>query len=155
MTEFADAESFKSGATPHVSYREIVLLHYRKITQLACVEFRGGYTTQKTRASGMASWVESIYIPDTRETYVNAIDMLHDLLLPHFDKKMKEESEKIEQELIDKKEELKQAKETKKDEKIEKFSDAKLKIKRRLFQQLSLLLNRLRYLEGKSFSEIA
>jgi len=141
---FEDAESYVSGKESNLSFREIVLMHLRKITLLACCEFRGGYTFEKQYISGGISRSENFYQPDTRELYINAIEMLHDLLLPLFDKKMKEAIEKLDNE-------YKESKEGK-ESKVEK-KNFRLEYKRKLFQQLSLLLNRLKYLEGKSFGE--
>ncbi len=142
---FEDAESYQNVKEANLSFREIVLLHFRRITQLSCVEFRGGYFTSKQRISGKISYEERVYIPSTTESYCNAVDMFHDLILPLFDKKMKEAIKKIDE---DYKSYLEKEKDSKK-------SLDKLKIKRRLFQQLSLLLKRLRYLEGKQLEDKA
>lgn len=137
--QFIDAESY-SMDRGHVSFREIVLLHLQRITALGSVELRGGFWKEKPRMSHNIAYTETVYVPSTKDSYMNAIDMLHDLLLPLFDKKMKEAIKKLEEE-------------TKNMDKSDK--EAKLKLKRKLFQQLSLLLNRLRYLEGKSFGDVA
>lgn len=137
--QFEDAESYRRNPEANLSFKDIVLEHLKKITLLSCVEFRGGYRTEKIHPTSSGSYSETIYIPDSREVYINAVNMFHDLLLPIFDKKMRGESERLEQQHkeVDKKE----------------WRKIKLKNKRELFQQLSLLLKRLRYLEGKSFGE--
>jgi len=144
MTQFIGAEDYQPIGETNISFRQIVLEHYRKITQLSCVEFRGGYWTEKQRTSGGATFSESYYVPDSREVFVNSINMLHDLLLPLFDKQMEEEMERLEEEY---------EKEYEKAQDKKEWKPKKLELKRELFQRLCLLLNRLRYLEGKSFGE--
>lgn len=134
MSDFVDAESY-SMDKGNISFREIVLLHLQRITSLASTEFRGGFWKERPRMSGAVAYTESVYVHSTRDSYINAVDMLHDLLLPLFDKKIKEALKDLADE----------------EEKLGK--EHRLKMKRKLFQHLSLLLNRLKYLEGKSFGE--
>ena len=141
--EFENVESFK-GDKSNLSFKEIVLTHLRRITQLCCVEFRGGFKLQKIHTSGKFSYTEEVYVQDTRECFINATNMLNDLLLPMFDKQMREEVDILDKDYASKK---------KLDKKV--WNEAKIENKRKLFQQLSLLLKRLKYLESKSFGEEA
>lgn len=142
MTQFEGADTYKGSEEGTISFRDIALKHYQRITQLSCVEFRGGYYEDKTRTAGKIAYTERIYIPDSRDVYVNAINSLYDILLPHFDKIMKERAEEIEELWNTRSIDLKGTK---------RWDVERIEIKRRLFQQLSLLLSRLGYLEGKSF----
>jgi len=150
--EFEGAEGFRKGDIANLSFREIVLMHLRRITQLSCVEFRGGYWNEKTHAIGGMGFTEKIYIPDSRECYVNAVDMFSDLLLPIYDKTAKKEIEDLETS-FDNKYKLFEKQEKKGKDIMQKWKQFKLKNKRQLFRELSLLLKRLKYLEGKSFGE--
>ena len=145
--EFEAPESYK-GIKANLTFREIVMNHLRKITQLCCVEFRGGFYIEKIHTAGGGSYKETIYIPDTRETYINAVNMLHDLLLPIFDKQMKSKSK-----ILEMKYQNKSIENTTSQSKGKKAKE-KLEIKRELFQELSHLLKRLRYLEGKEYGEV-
>lgn len=94
--EFIDAETEWHSNKDEITFRYVVFKHIMKIALLGSVEWKGGYWQQKTghdKEGNMTT--EKIYIPDTREEYGNAINILHDLLLPHFGKDMKEQSERI------------------------------------------------------------
>lgn len=82
--EFGDVENYKSNTDP-LSFRMIVLKQLTKISGNANCELRGGYWQEKATPmpNGMVKLIEE-YIPDTRETYSNSIEFLHDLIIPHF-----------------------------------------------------------------------
>ena len=145
--EFVDAEGFTT-TQEGVSFREICLRHVSKISEISTKEFRPGYWQKKPVSVGGGVQMSEKYTEDTRDSYVNAVDFLYDLLLPHFDKLMEEASKKIEAEIES---ELKKCEE----ENIKRtlWIDKKLKIKRKLFQEISLLLNRLHYFESKTYKE--
>ena len=79
--------SFGSGG---VSFKEIILIHLRRISILGCVEFSGGYW--KTVFSSIGAPPEKVYIPDTGEIYMNAINCFSILLYPNFDEEMKKDN---------------------------------------------------------------
>jgi len=72
------------------TWREIVLEHIRKILECSRTEFRGGFYFERGENPPIR-----VYVPDTRQTYMNAIDSLADVLLPFFDKGMKDDFKKI------------------------------------------------------------
>lgn len=142
--EFIDAEEYgmrQEGA----SFKEICLRHLSKISELSTREFKRGYMKKKPIATSSGVYMAEEYVEDGRKAYINAVDCFYDLLLPHFDDPMIEKDKEIQEELKTKLKEFTDDKGSDADDWI----DEKLEIKRRLFQQLSLLLKRLGYLETK------
>ncbi len=116
-----------------ISFRDIALQHLKAIGVHASVEWRGGYwnTRDRVDVASRTRWTEKQYVPDTREVYINSVFHLHDLLEPHFDKKMQETSRKIEEEF----------------EKLERSDKKRVFVIRKLLRGLSLFLARAKYLE--------
>jgi len=130
-----------------VSFREIVLAHLKKILEISTSEFRGGYT--KIVYSGNTSHKE--YVPNSRKCYIQSIEALSDVLIAYFDKEMK----KAEEDYNKKNETLKKEKEGKKSTKNLKinYQNKRVKLARKLFQELNLLLNRKQYLKAMVYAE--
>lgn len=142
--EFIDAEEYgmrQEGA----SFKEICLRHLSKISELSTREFKRGYMRKKPIATSSGVYMAEEYVEDGRKAYINAVDCFYDLLLPHFDEEMEKQDKEIQEELKSKLKEYKEDPTSDADD----WVDEKLEIKRRLFQQLSLLLKRLGYLETK------
>lgn len=78
-----------------LEFKEIVLSHLKDILGISKNEFRGGYMKEQH----LSNMVVSEYIPDQRKCYTQSIESLHDVLLPHFDKKMVMISEEYEEEV--------------------------------------------------------
>lgn len=96
---FEDAESYSFNFDKNkLTFKDIVLLHLQKISHYASVEMRGGYWENRPSQNQMNV---KVYIPDTRESYSNAIQYLADILYPYYDKKMKEAWDKAEKEVKD------------------------------------------------------
>lgn len=159
--KFIDAEQYQGRGDEKISFRMIVLEHFRRICSLASKEFKGGYWETRSRSvtSGFVE-VDKFYIPDSREEYSNAVDCLFDILFPHFDEQMQKEYEDYEANLEQEKDNLKKEyidesgenwayKGAKEDYKTARIK----KIKRKLFRLLSCFLKRNGYLEGKTFEE--
>jgi len=141
---FIDAEEYgmkQEGA----SFKEICLRHLSKISELSTREFKKGYMKKKPIATSSGVYMSEEYIEDGRKAFINAVNCFYDLLLPHFDDEMITKDKEIEEELKSKLKEFKEDLNSSADDWI----DEKLEIKRKLFQQLSLLLKRLGYLETK------
>lgn len=86
IIKIVDPKEYKDQKQDERSFRAILMDYVRVIGKLSKVEFRGGYWMTKTKTlPGGVILEENIYIPDTREEYCNAIDWLHDILLPYFD----------------------------------------------------------------------
>ena len=167
--KFVDAEMWQGGKIEKLTFREIVLAHVKKIGQLSCVEFRGGFwETREVPIGNMQTITQKTYIPDTRECYSNAVEYLFDLLFPHFDKEMRKAGQEAEKEMdkafktytIEPDREDKDASEgeradrifSKIDDKIS-YRSEKRRINRKLFRELCCFLKKIRYLEGKTFEE--
>ena len=149
--EFIDAESY-SGSNEKVTFREIVLAHLKKIGGLACKEWRGGYTQKRLKMAGtMGSFVEEVYIPDSREEYSNAVDFLADIEFPYYDKEMKEALESLDKELNNALSEFGSNKLS--ESQIGEYRDLKVENRRRLFRFLNSFLFRINYHEGASAEE--
>ena len=98
-THFEDAETYGFNyGKDKLTFKDIVLLHLKKIGGFASCEWRGGYWEEKPHPNIQYNAVIRTYVPDTRETYSNAVGYLHDILYVYFDKKMKEASETAEKE---------------------------------------------------------
>jgi len=134
-----------------LSFREIVLSHLKRILEISSNEFRGGYYNEQIHGS----YVSKEYVPDSRACYIQSVDSLFDVLLPHFDETMKNDSKEYLEERN--KEYEKILKEwnaiTDKPDWSGYWNAHKLPFSRQLFQKLNLLLNRKQYLKSAVYSE--
>jgi len=135
------------------TFKEIALQHYKRVANFQAVEFRGGYWERKSNKQGM---MENIYVHNTREVYIGAVNYLYDLLLPYFDEEMIDDTKKLDENLsaywkvytesYDKNPEGNE-------DYLQQYLVNKTNIKRALFQSLSKLLFRLKYLDSRTFEE--
>jgi len=142
-TVFIDAEN--KFVKEELGFKELVFKHLSRITFICSSEFREGYWQKKPISLSGGVYLSEIYVEDKRDAYINAIDCLHDILLPHFDKEMLEQDKLLESDLL-----------TEKDSFLKKpteWIDRKLIHKRKLFQKLNLLLKRLDYFDKKGGGE--
>jgi hypothetical protein len=85
---FSDDEG-ETGQQQQLSVKEIILRHLRKIGDICCKEFTGGYWTKKpVNTAGGILFIET-YNEDVRESYCNAVDFLADMLFPTSDKELR------------------------------------------------------------------
>lgn len=152
--EFLDAEQYQGEYNQNISFKDIMLRHLQKIAQMSCQEFTGGYWNSKPMSMGSVATTMEVYVPDTREAYSNAIDCLHDLLIPYFDKQCNEEIKVVEEKL----EKLRKESYHKLENGTEKFDkqsyrNGKVQIKRYLLRALTCFLYRKKYLELKRYEE--
>jgi hypothetical protein len=124
--EFSDEGDYQQQ---QLNIKEIILRHVRKISDICCKEFTGGYWTRKpVKTMGGVLFTEE-YNEDVRECYCNAVDFLADMLYPLSDddlKKYLEENEEIDK---DWGEDIK----------------AKLKHKRKTFKQINIMFERINF----------
>lgn len=156
-------DDFEFSSKPS-SFKEIVMEHLKRITQLSCVEFRGGYYNSfKTKQAE----IHETYVPDSREVLSNAIYCMAQLLILKFDKEMTPAFEQFNKDRLELKRKFldstKSLEETEvlgegfynDDEKIllEEYKIQKIVIYLDLFTELSKLLARKKYFEigGASF----
>ena len=134
--EFKDENEF---GEKKVTFKELVLRHIRKISDICCKEFTEGYWEKKpVQTSGGIMFME-VYHEDMRQAYCNAIDFLIDLIYPKSDKILKDYLKNFE----GYKEQIKEEKDLlfNEEEDIEK----KLKRKRVTFQQINLMFERVNF----------
>ena len=176
-TKYIDAEVYEGGNNEGLSFREIILVHIRRISALQSKEMRGGYWQTKRRPIGSGQFLdEKFYVPDSREEFGGAVSFLHDVLLPHFDDELKKKSQsinselnqirklfyvkvtgKIEDEKLSELCDLLPSDNYKDDKKLnaEQYRFIRLRLNRSLFQELSKFLYRKNYLESSYLDEEA
>jgi len=131
-----------------IEFRDLVLEHMRKILEITSIEFRGGFEKEII----IGNQIVKEYIPDSRKQYIQSIESLSDVLLPYFDKKMKEKYKEITKKIDSLIENMKK-KEKPTDKEIREYTLTKLELCRKLFQSLNLLLKRNDYLKGSIYTE--
>lgn len=126
----AESQSFTYSAKSVVSFQQIVLLHIKRITELACKEFRSSYKNivLTQLGNGLVHKHEQ-YVADSRKEFCQSVDCLYDLLSSFFDKEMKQADQQLQND--------------------EKDIDKLLITKRKLFRELVALLNRLDFLKER------
>jgi len=121
------------------SIKEIILRHIRKISDLCCQEFTGGYWEKKPIKTATGIMFMETYHQDVREAYCNSVDFLVDVIYPFADKdtelkKYLDENEKIDIEQDDIK--------------------TKLKHKKKTFRQINMMFERINFWQGmESYNE--
>ena len=89
------------------SIKEIVHRHIKKISDICCQEFTGGYWEKKPIKTTSGVLFTEEYHPDVREAYCNAVDFLVDVLYPLGDDKLKKHIDEHDIDIKDIKEKLK------------------------------------------------
>jgi len=171
IIRFEDAESYSTNNNNRtISFKDIVLDHVKRIGTFASVEFRGGYWEE--RIDKTTGEKVRFYVQDTREIYSNAVEYLHDILYPYFDKLMETKSEEINVKLKilykkrtvvddnpdeDNRDELAEGSvgsgKFKNVEERITYRSVRVKICRRLFRELCCFLFRKKYLEMTSIED--
>jgi len=142
---FIDGESsFGSGKSELLSFKNILMKHLERITRLSSVEFKGGYNQPRTVQVSGTLMQQDVYVADSRECYINAVENLADLLFPQFDEQMIKDEEKYVKEIEEKNEEI---------DDDDKFKDEKRKIIRKLFRSISGFLYRENYLDIGTYED--
>jgi len=96
---FVDPETYNSGQDK-TSFREVILIHLRKINGLSCVEWHGGFWMENTLlGKGGIAITNKVYIPDSREIYSNAVENFSDMLFAHFDEDMLAEEKDLQDQM--------------------------------------------------------
>lgn len=143
--DFIDAESYMGKETS--SFKELVIRQVSRIAELGSTEMVGGYWQQKI----IKDKVMDVYVPDKAESYMNAINTLHDLLLMEGlnDVKYMEEHKAVKALLTKLYNEYKDK--LKNENVIAEYKKKKYLLIRKRFQILSKLLARLNYLSEQEF----
>ena len=91
---FLDAESQGPDyMKDKISFRDIVLQQVKRVTNVAAVEFHGGFYETKPHPNPNVNTVLKTYVADSREIFCNSVEILADLLFPYFDDDMKTDEE--------------------------------------------------------------
>jgi hypothetical protein len=125
-----------------VTIKEVIILHIKKISDLTCKELTSSYWSKKPMKIGDGVAMVETYHPDTRLAYCNAVDFLLDLMMPKADKIFKEALKLMNDEETKKFDEHKDEK-----RKQDEWVWVKLGLRRTLFGQLILLIDRVRLFE--------
>ena len=150
VIEISDESSDSSNEV--LSIKEIILRQIRKIADISCKEFTGGYWQKKPVKTGSGVIFTEVYHEDVRESYCNAIDFLVDIVYPLSDKDLVTYLENFEgckpkiikYERKDKKQPEEKPEETDDDVKIK----LKLKLKRQTFRQINIMFERNNFWTG-------
>jgi len=145
-----DAENYKGQQ--NYGYREIVLKQVQRITNIYSKELTESFW-KRTQPNNMGSQEVVAYIPDGRLSYIQAVQCLHDLLLPKFDEPMKKDAGDIEKKTTDTYDSWKKESEEGKKRLMTEWYNEKVKYLRQMFQKLCLFLERLGWLEEDSEGE--
>ncbi len=159
-----DSESVTGDS---LSIKGIILRQIRKIGDISCKEFTGGYWQKKPIKTGSGIVFTKVYHEDVREAYCNAVDFLIDIIYPMGDEDLKEylkefegfedkiTKEKEKKEVHDKEEKEVDHKEQKEvDHKEQKEVDhkekikLKLKLKRQTFRQINIMFESNEFWKG-------
>lgn len=128
---FANIEFSDEGDIPsdQLNIKEIILRHVRKISDICCKEFTGGYWTKKPiNTAGGVLFIET-YNEDVREAYCNAVDFLIDMLYPLGDDELRDylkDSESVDKDWGD-------------------DVKGKLKQKRKTFKEINIMFDRINF----------
>lgn len=124
------------------SMKELLLRHMAKISELSTKEFRSGY--YETVGYNPS---RKIYHSDSRESYINAVNFLYDILYPKFDDTMREADKQIQEE---QEEELKKLL-----DESSKTPESKVQIiySRKTFRELNLLIERIKLFDSTGGQE--
>lgn len=124
-----------------LSIQEIILRHIRKIGDISCGEFTGGYWQKKPVKTSSGIMFTETYHDDVREAYCNAIDFLIDVVYPKSDKGLKEYLQEFEgfKEVIKKGDKF---------EEVKMDIGQRIKLKRQTFRQINLMFERIKFWSG-------
>lgn len=85
QVEISDEEEFQ---TKEVSIKEVVMMMIKKIGNICCQEFTGGYWNKKPIKMATGVMFTEEYHEDKREAYCNAINFLIDVIYPLSDEEL-------------------------------------------------------------------
>lgn len=142
------------GVKSEMSIKEIILRHLRKISDISSQELTPARWEKRPIKIGEGVSIMEKYHPDLREAYINAVDFLLDMVSPY---KHQEGDKKTFKEALKK---LKQSEDNKfktlnKKKQIDQntWIDKKLKLRRKLFAEIMLFLNRIDFFTSQEFVE--
>lgn len=141
--EFVDSENFQNNKETY-GFREIAMEQFHRVVVNYSKEFRAGFWIYSEQP--MRNPEKIRYVGDSRKELRNSIDCLHDVLLSKFDEDMQKASEEYS-------EAIGELKKKQDEEKIEDVWKEMWVIYRKLFQEISLFMARLGWLEGQEATD--
>lgn len=149
-----DSENYKNNQA--YGYKDIVLRQVQKVVTNLSREQKEGFWVYSNNPNGISQKIK--YIGDARKESIQSIETLYDLLLPRFDKQVKEETKDFEKKLEEALAPVKENYEQSRDEGDRRwYVDESWKVKRthyrRLFQILCEFLERLGWFEAGSLED--
>jgi len=143
---FSNMDSWRGSSSGNsgkfgLTFKQIVLMHINRCVQNGSVEWHGGYWNETGNNP-----ITRTYVHNSRDVYSNSVKMLRACLLGYFDKDIKEEDKKLQDEFAEKYKEYEEKEEKGKGIKYEWYS-YKVEWHIRLFEQLIMLSKRLNFFE--------
>jgi len=151
--QFIDADQQQgSGFGKGVSFRDIVMEQFRRCAVNGSKEWKGGYWSEKVMVAKMGEYSSQVWVPDSRQEFIHAVNILHDLLINLEDDKFKEQYKEWNENWQNLRNELNELMKQGRKKSGEAFND-KAECWRGKFRALNKLMHRLQYLEGGSYEE--
>lgn len=138
---FVDAQQQYGNRQEGGTFKEIILRYLSKISDICTNEFIEGYWEEKPVKIGDAHFISKVYHPDKRDEFINSIECLRVLLVPHFDDTTRTN-------IKTKRDALKELKDSVKD--LNDWKNKKLITYWEIFEDLSIFLHSKRYLNKDS-----
>lgn len=140
---FEDAEGQGGYSVDKLTFKTIMLEHYRSIAKLGLREWFGGYWNEKTMLQAGVIVTNKVYVEDSRMMFVNGVGVLADLLIPHFDTVALRAYERAEQAYA----------KLEHEQSATKYRHDAVLIAKELFKDLNFFLKRKNYFESKRTSD--
>lgn len=141
-------EEFVTMKKDNVSIKEVIIAHIRKISDLTCQELTPSFWSRKPMKVGDGVAMVETYHPDLRMAYITAVDFLQDLLMPRADDQFNKSLDVLNEEEENLFTEHKSISRSQDD-----WIWTKLGLRRVLFGQLILLINRVKLFEPSIYIE--
>lgn len=147
--EFLDPEQMMDNLKKSTTFKDIVMLQLKRISEIGSKQLRKGYVEKKI----IQGQVLEKYFEDGREAYCNSIEMLHDLMIGECEnnKKFQEAFKKLEEDekrILEKDNKIENP-----EKKLNAWLNHKVKERRRLLKELSRLLFSTDFLAAKTYTD--
>lgn len=126
-----------------VTIKEVIIMHIKKISDLSTKEMTPSFWSKKPMKMGDGVAIVETYHADGRLAYCNAVDFLLDLMMPKADAKFKQAVKLMDETETEKFKEFKDNKKVQ-----DEWVWVKLGLRRTLFGQLILLIDRIRLFDA-------
>jgi len=141
-------EEFVVQKKDSMSIKEVIIMHIKKISDLTCKELTPSFWSKKPMKVGDGVAMIETYHPDLRMAYITSVDFLQDLLMPKADEQFNKVLDTINETETELFNEHKASGKNQDD-----WIWIKLGLRRTLFGQLILLINRVKLFEASIYTE--